>query len=84
MPGSEQQPLVIAVTGHRDLVAVYEFMLRIFSNARRRLLAANNDDEKRQVLMALGGAALDEHAQWIMMHRDRSVDQSEVWRMGSG
>ena len=68
----------------KELIKQYEFMLRIFQSARRRLLAANNDDEKRQVLMALGAAALDEHSQWIMMHRERSVDQSEVWRMGSG
>lgn len=27
------------------------------------------------------GSALDEHAQWILMHRDRSLDQ--IWRMES-
>ena len=31
----------------------------------------------------LGGSALDEHAQWILMHRDRSIDQGEIWRMSS-
>ena len=34
-------------------------------------------------LSALGGSALDEHAEWILMHRDRAVDHSEIWRMGS-
>ena len=39
--------------------------------------------EQRQVLLALGGSCLDEHAQWILMHRDRSPDQGEIWRMGN-
>jgi hypothetical protein len=33
--------------------------------------------------MALGGSALDEHAEWILMHRDRSIDESEIWRMSN-
>jgi hypothetical protein len=32
----------------------------------------------------MGQSALSEHAQWIMMHRERSVDQTEIWRLGSG
>lgn len=28
-------------------------------------------------------SALDEHTEWILMHRDRSIDQSEIWRIGS-
>lgn len=67
----------------KDLIKQYEFMLRIFQNARRRLDNAEDSVEQRQILMALGGSALDEHAQWILMHRDRSIDQGEVWRMGS-
>jgi hypothetical protein len=58
-------------------------MLRIFDNAKRRLDSAENDMERRQILMALGGSALDEQAQWILMQRDRSLDQGEIWRMGS-
>jgi hypothetical protein len=58
-------------------------MLRIFHNASRRLDNANDIREQRQVLQALGGSALDEHAEWILMHRDRSVEQGEIWRMGS-
>ena len=67
----------------KDLIKQYEFMLRIFQNARRRLDNTNNPMEQRQILLALGGSALDEHAQWILMHRDRSIDQGEVWRMSS-
>jgi hypothetical protein len=70
-------------TGEKELIKQYEFMLRIFDNSKRRLDKAENDSERRQVLRALGGSALDEHAEWILMHRDRSLDQGEIWRMGS-
>jgi len=70
-------------TAEKELIKQYEFMLRIFYNARRRLDNAEDIAEQRQVLLALGGSALDEHAEWILMHRDRSIDQSEIWRMGS-
>ena len=71
-------------TAEKELIRQYEFMLRIFANARRRLNNAGDENEQRQVLLALGGSALDEHAQWILMHRERSVDQGEIWLMGSG
>jgi hypothetical protein len=70
-------------TAEKELIKQYEFMLRIFYNARQRLDNAADITEQRQVLLALGGSALDEHAEWILMHRDRSIDQSEIWRMGS-
>jgi hypothetical protein len=66
-----------------ELIKQYEFMFRIFSNARRRIDAADSDDEKRRVLRVLGDAALGEHAQWILMHRERSLEQGEIFRMGS-
>jgi hypothetical protein len=69
-------------TAESELIKQYEFMLRIFNNARRRLEIANSNRERRLILRALGGSALDEHAQWILMHRDRSIDQTEIWRMG--
>ena len=68
--------------GDEELIKQYAFMHRIFSNARRRIDAADNDDEKRRILHLLGEAALGEHAQWIMMRRDRSIEQSEIFRMG--
>lgn len=70
-------------TAEKELIKQYEFMLRIFYNARRRLDNAVDALERRQVLLALGGSCLDEHAQWILMHRDRSPDQGEIWRMGN-
>ena len=70
-------------TAEKDLIKQYEFMLRIFHNAYRRLDNTEDPVEQRQILMALGGSALDEHAEWILMHRDRSIDQGEIWRIGS-
>jgi hypothetical protein len=64
-----------------ELIKQYEFMYRIFSNARRRIDATDNDDEKRRILRILGEAALGEHAQWILMHRERSLEQGEIFRM---
>lgn len=70
-------------TAEKELIKQYEFMLRLFENARRRLDDTDDTMEHRLILRALGGSALDEHAQWILMHRDRTLDKSEIWRMGS-
>jgi hypothetical protein len=70
-------------TAEKELIKQYEFMLRVFENAKRRLDGADDDVERRQIIRALGGSCLDEHAEWILMHRDRSIDQSDLWRMGS-
>ena len=70
-------------TAENELIKQYEFMLRIFKNAKRRLDVADSNKERRQILRALGGSSLDEHAEWILMHRDRSIDQSEVWSLGN-
>lgn len=70
-------------TGEQELTKQYEFMLRIFHNARRRLGNADSNRERRQILRALGGSCLDEHAQWILMNRDRSIDHNEIWQMGN-
>jgi hypothetical protein len=34
------------------------------------------------VLKLLGDAALEEHAEWILMHRERSIDEHEAARIG--
>ena len=70
-------------TAEKELIKQYEFMLRVFHNAKRRLDVADNDSERRQVLQALGGSCLDEHAEWILMQRDRSIDQSDIWRLSN-
>jgi len=70
-------------TAEKELIKQYEFMLRVFHNAKRRLEGAHDDEERRQILRALGGSCLDEHAEWTLMHRDRSIDQSDIWRLGN-
>ncbi|MBT5218587.1 MAG: hypothetical protein HOI35_17765 [Woeseia sp.] len=58
-------------------------MYLIFSNAKTRIDSANNDEEKRRILHVLGEAALGEHTQWILMNRERSLEQGELFRMTS-
>lgn len=65
-------------TADKELVKQYRFMHKIFSNARRRLDAATTDAERRSILRALGDAALDEHAEWILMHRERPPEHGRL------
>jgi len=60
-------------TADSEQIKQYEFMAGIFHNARRRLASSINTDERRRVLRALGDAVLEEHAQWILMRRERTV-----------
>jgi hypothetical protein len=65
-------------TADKELVKQYRFMHRIFSNARRRLDTASSDAERRGILRALGDAALDEHTEWILMHRERPPEHGKL------
>jgi len=67
----------------KELVKQYEFMHRIFRKARRRLLSAATDAERRRILRVLGESALEEHAEWILLHRGRPLDRGRLWRMES-
>jgi hypothetical protein len=78
-------PLIAAVReayahkkADKELIKQYRFMHRLFSNARQRLDETTNDQQKRAILRALGEAALDEHAEWILMHRERPLEQSKL------
>lgn len=62
----------------KELIKQYRFMLRIFNAARRRLDGCRDAAEKRQVLRTLGEAALAEHAEWTLMHRERPLDHSRL------
>jgi hypothetical protein len=70
-------------TAEKELIKQYEYMLGIYENAERRLTHAKDKAEKHQILRALGQSALTEHSNWILMHRERSPDKGEIWRMGS-
>lgn len=62
----------------KELIKQYRFMQRIFGAARRRLTGCNDLAEKRQVLRTLGEAALAEHAEWTLMHRERRLEHSRL------
>jgi len=57
-------------------------MYRIFRNARKRIDEADNDVDKRRILKLLGDAALQEHGQWILIHRERSIEETEGLKLG--
>ena len=65
----------------KEVVRQYEFMYRIFRNAKKRLSRAATDADRRRILRVLGEAALDEHAEWILLHRERPLSKSQLWRM---
>jgi len=62
----------------KELIKQYRFMLRIFAAALRRLDGCKDVIEKRKVLRTLGEAALAEHAEWTLMHRERPLDHSRL------
>jgi hypothetical protein len=64
-----------------ELIKQYEFMFRTFKKAFRRINQSDSDEERRRILRLVGDAALEEHAEWILMHRERSVSEGEIWRM---
>ena len=49
-------------------------MRRLFESCRWRLDLAADDDEARHLLRALGCACLEEHAEWILLHRERPLE----------
>jgi hypothetical protein len=65
----------------KEVIRQYDFMYRIFHNARRRLANATTDSENRRILRLLGEAALEEHAAWVLLHRERAASKSSLWRM---
>lgn len=60
----------------KELIQQYRFMLRIFSKARSALDRAADAAEQREILRALGEAALAEHAEWSLMHRERPLERA--------
>ncbi|NDK38055.1 hypothetical protein DT603_04270 [Pseudoxanthomonas gei] len=62
----------------KELIRQYRFMQRIFAAAQRLLDSARGLEEKRGILRALGEAALTEHAEWSLMHRERPLPTSRI------
>jgi hypothetical protein len=53
-------------------------MCNIFATARRKLDAAPDVAARREILRALGEAALAEHAEWALMHRERPPEHGKL------
>ena len=60
----------------KELIKQYRFMRGVLANARRLLDGSADPDFRRRVLKALGTAALEEDAEWILMHRERPLEHS--------
>ncbi len=62
----------------KELIKQYRFMRRIFTHAREALDHTRDADEQREILRALGEAALAEHAEWTLMHRERPLERARI------
>ena len=62
--------------GDKELSKQYRYMLNIFANARKRLDTCTMPASKREILRELGEAALAEHSEWALMHRDRPLESA--------
>lgn len=62
----------------KELVKQYRFMQRIYAGARRKLDAATTDAQKREILRVLGEAALAEHVEWTLVHRERPLEHTRL------
>ncbi|HEV2608366.1 MAG TPA: DUF4231 domain-containing protein, partial [Xanthomonadaceae bacterium] len=63
--------------GDKELSKQYRYMFDIFANARTRLDAAKDAMGKREILHELGEAALAEHSEWALMHRERPLENAK-------
>ena len=64
--------------GDKELIKQYRYMLGIFADARRKIDAEHDSEGKREILRLLGEAALAEHSEWALMHRQRPLDNARV------
>ncbi len=62
----------------KELIKQFRFMSRLFDSCRARVQRARSDAETRQILLALGRACLEEHAEWILLHRERPLEHAQL------
>jgi hypothetical protein len=62
----------------KELIKQYVFMRNIFSGARNALEAEPDARGQREILRALGEAALAEHAEWALTHRERPLEHGKL------
>jgi hypothetical protein len=94
LPESTQQQLLLAMgllpllagireaysykKADKELIKQFRFMARLFASCRQRLDRSRDEHEVRHLLRALGAACLEEHAEWILLHRDRPLEPSAL------
>ena len=62
----------------KELIKQYIFMRNIFNGARSALEAEQDTNGQREILRALGEAALAEHAEWALTHRERPLEHGKL------
>ncbi|MEO5629708.1 MAG: hypothetical protein ABIQ62_08075 [Thermomonas sp.] len=62
----------------KELIKQFRFMSRLFESCGVRLQHAQVDAQTRQILLALGRACLEEHAEWILLHRERPLEHAQL------
>jgi hypothetical protein len=60
----------------KELTKQYQFMRKTFTRARLKLESAADKDGQKLVLHALGEACLEEHSEWILIHRERPLEHA--------
>jgi len=62
----------------KELIKQYRFMQRIFGEAHRALTRTSDVAEQRDILRMLGEAAMAEHVEWALMHRERPLEHGKL------
>ncbi|MEO8159816.1 MAG: hypothetical protein ABI588_00245 [Arenimonas sp.] len=62
----------------KELIKQFRFMSRLFASCRQRLDRAHDAAQTRQLLRALGAACMEEHAEWILLHRERPLEPAAL------
>jgi len=60
----------------KELTKQYQFMHNTFTRAQQKLQCATSKHTRKLVLRALGEACLEEHSEWILLHRERPLEHS--------
>ena len=64
--------------GDRELYKQYRLMYQLFSDARHALSTESAPEAQQRIMRALGNAALLEHAEWLLLHRERPIEVSRI------
>ncbi len=62
----------------KELIKQYRYMRNLFASARGALNDDPDPADQREILRTLGEAALAEHAEWALMHRERPLEHGKL------